>query len=352
MVSYIGSVITLVILPLYPLMGKLGWIRNPPFRATLDDGCIEAKEVQELEAREVDSPEDYAENARERGPERVDVTSHKGGALKSHMYHARVGLLLSPFWFISQVFHNYSLSDTSMSSNSIIFQLAAIFTFILCVVTGMERFTLWKVFGVTASVVGSAMTMMGDKIHKTNRSVWGDIVSAASALAYAFYALTLQWLLGGVDGVQMQLVLGYMSLFNLFAYLPPAALLALIPGQNPFTSTTWGTMGLVVLKGGMDYMVGELVWGIAVLLTTPTIGSISFALMVPLTLLLDKLMNHMVITQESVVGSVLVITGFIVVGLRREDKLNLNHYSCPDEESSSIEVPEHSRTAMSGVRLL
>jgi solute carrier family 35 protein F5 len=67
----------------------------------------------------------------------------------------KVALLIAPVWFIANLFYNYSLLWTSVSSSTIISNLAASFTLLFSWHLNLETVTYCKLLGVAVCFIGA-----------------------------------------------------------------------------------------------------------------------------------------------------------------------------------------------------
>ena len=69
---------------------------------------------------------------------------------------------VAPLWFTANFLYNYSLSMTSVTSNTVLSATSGLFTFAISVYMGQDFFSYWKVAGVLASVAGATLTAVAD----------------------------------------------------------------------------------------------------------------------------------------------------------------------------------------------
>jgi solute carrier family 35 protein F5 len=113
-----------------------------------------------------------------------------------------------------------------------------VWTLIFGAVVGVEKFTIRKLLGVLASLVGIIMISgvdlsggsdedsRGSFPHKTPAEIaLGDAMAAFSAIMYGIYTIVMKKRIGSESRVNMQLFFGLVGLFNTFLIWPGFILL-------------------------------------------------------------------------------------------------------------------------------
>ena len=76
---------------------------------------------------------------------------------------ANAALVVSPIWTLAQLAFDYSLLMTTVTANSMLSSSSAVFTFMVSVYLGLDRFTWMKVGAVTAYVCGTVLVTLADR---------------------------------------------------------------------------------------------------------------------------------------------------------------------------------------------
>lgn len=143
------------------------------------------------------------------------------------------------------------------------------------------------------------------------------------------------------ESVSMQLLLGYIGLFN--AVLLSPVLIALVCTTAPFsysfvrsrfnaalsrlqyfmglanlTHLTGAIFGFIVLNGFCDNVFSDYLWARAVVLTSPTVATIGMSITIPLAMASDYLLGRAAPTGVSLLGAFLVVSGFVLVNIPRD----------------------------------
>jgi len=148
-------------------------------------------------------------------------------------------------WFLANYFVAACLEHTTVASSTILTSTSSIFTLLLGCAVGVEIFTLRKLFGVLASLLGvvliSSVDLFGDNDdgrglfpHKSARQVaLGDAMALLSAVLYGVYAVLMKKRIGDERRISMPVFFGLVGLFNLLL-LWPGFLILHYTGIEPF----------------------------------------------------------------------------------------------------------------------
>jgi drug/metabolite transporter (DMT)-like permease len=95
-----------------------------------------------------------------------------------------------------------------------------------------------------------------DSASKGHATVWGDLWCLVSALFYAVYTVTLARRVKDDRKVNMQLVFGFIGLFNAATLWPLFFVLRAV-GLEPSQAPTWKDMAALTLNGLFGRCVGQ-----------------------------------------------------------------------------------------------
>jgi len=102
-------------------------------------------------------------------------------------------LILCPMWFLANVTFNYSLSKTSVASNTIISNTSSLFTFILGLLFGIDSFSFLRLLAVAMSIGGVALVTSFDQSNASDNSTTiGNLLTLFSAFMYGVYTTYLK----------------------------------------------------------------------------------------------------------------------------------------------------------------
>lgn len=135
-------------------------------------------------------------------------------------------------WFLANYFASACLEYTSVASVTILTSTSSIWTLIFCAMFKVESFSIRKLFGVLASLVGivliSTVDLTGNSDehrgsfpHKTTGQIAiGDSMALISAVVYGMYVTVMKRRVGDEDKVDMRLFFGMVGVLNLALLWP------------------------------------------------------------------------------------------------------------------------------------
>lgn len=139
----------------------------------------------------------------------AESNTNENGAY-THFDAFEVAMKLAPVWFLANLLYNYSLLLTSITSSTIISNLAASFTLAFAYYCKLEKVTIGKVFGIGMCFLGAVCVCLHDQSvlkddnnlrmrkrmllgNEDNRySFWGDLAALISSIGYGFYTVVLR----------------------------------------------------------------------------------------------------------------------------------------------------------------
>ncbi len=237
---------------------------------------------------------------------------------------------VAPFWWLSNYCYNYSLSYTTITSSTIISNMGCVFTFLFSLGVGQEKYKNIKLLGVFLAFLGSVLTSLNDtspltsetstvesKTIYTNEKLWGDFAGLLSALGHAGYTVMIRKVKPTNDCLNMSLLLGFVGLL-LMLLLGPYAIYTLTAGalfkKSNIYCRSWIIFGWLFLKGLFGNLLPDYFWGQSIILTSATVATVGLNVTIPLALLSDTYIMHRdIMTLSSIMGSILVIIGFLFV---------------------------------------
>ncbi len=145
---------------------------------------------------------------------------------------AYLSLEFCMLWFLANYFASACLEYTSVASVTILTSTSSIWTLVFCALFKVESFSLRKLFGVLASLIGivliSTVDLTGNSDehrgsfpHKTTGQIaLGDSMALISAVVYGMYVTVMKRRVGDEDKVDMRLFFGLVGVFNLMFLWP------------------------------------------------------------------------------------------------------------------------------------
>lgn len=164
--------------------------------------------------------------------EGVQAQSSVSDAQLTFQETAVLSLEFCLLWFTANYFVAACLSYTSVASSTILTSTSSIWTLIFGSLVGVERFSIKKLIGVTASFIGiiliSSIDLASDNDenrgnfpHKTQREIAiGDAMAFFSAVMYGIYTVVMKKRIDNEDRVNMPLFFGMVGLFNVIFLWP------------------------------------------------------------------------------------------------------------------------------------
>lgn len=145
---------------------------------------------------------------------------------------AALSLEFSMLWFAANYLASACLEYTSVASVTILTSTSSIWTLIFCALFRVETFSLRKLLGVLASLIGvvliSSVDLSGESDdnrgsfpHKSAAQIAiGDSMAFVSAIVYGLYVTVMKRKVGDESKVNMRLFFGLVGVFNLALLWP------------------------------------------------------------------------------------------------------------------------------------
>ncbi|KAL5341546.1 hypothetical protein BJX70DRAFT_358229 [Aspergillus crustosus] len=232
-------------------------------------------------------------------------------------------------WFTANYFSMACLQFTTVGSTTILTSTSGVWTLIFGALIGVEKFTVRKLTGVVASLIGIILisrvdlsptdnTPGGDGSGgtfppKTSGEIaLGDTMAAFSAVMYGVYTIVLKRQVGDESRVNMQLFFGLVGLFNMFLLWPGFVILHLTGVETfalPDTSRVW----TIILVNSLSSLLSDICWAYAMLLTSPLVVTVGLSLTIPLSLVGQIILQGEYATPLYWFGATVVFFSFVVV---------------------------------------
>lgn len=232
---------------------------------------------------------------------------------------ARAALFVCPLWFLAQSTYNASLGGASVSSSTVLSTTSCVWTFALSVLVLKERFDWRRLGGVLVTLAGAAVVSYGDSRsggsgRGYSSTWWGDALALGSALCYGLYTTAIRRLVPDDGTISLSVFFGFLGLFNSVLMLP--VVIGLVTsGIEQVWRATPRFIGWVLLKGLFDNVLSDIIWGHAIVISSPTLATVGLALTIPLAMLAELLVSGTAPSLSLAAGSALVVTGFVAITL-------------------------------------
>ncbi|KAJ4306367.1 hypothetical protein N0V88_001167 [Collariella sp. IMI 366227] len=237
---------------------------------------------------------------------------------------ARLSLEFALLWFAANYFASACLEYTSVGSVTILTSTSSIWTLIFCAVTKVEGFTMRKLVGVLASLIGVVLISSvdlsganddnrGSFPHKSTAQIAiGDAMAFFSAIIYGVYVTVMKRRVGNEDRVDMPLFFGLVGLFNVLLLWPGFVILhytGIEPFELPPTSSVWF---IIAINSAASFF-SDILWAYAMLLTTPLVVTVGLSLNIPLSLIGEMIQYSQYSSWLYWVGAGVVFISFLFV---------------------------------------
>lgn len=260
----------------------------------------------------------------------------------NHRQHFLAALLITPAMFLADWAFNAALLSTSIASATVLVSGQTILVYVMAVALSLEYYSHWKLLGVLAGIVGSALTALHDETTDQEEATtytysdvitysynatapptgefsfpttntFGDTLALLAAMAYASYTIQVRLFCPRNEELySMRLLLGYIGALS-FIPLAPVAIWLFCSDQ---IQMSWMTFWLVVFKGLFDFLISDYLLFRSIILTGPTVASVGLAMAIPMAFVGDVLMQRQsVFSWHSMIGALACTAGFLIVNL-------------------------------------
>ncbi|KAL3957386.1 hypothetical protein ACCO45_007964 [Purpureocillium lilacinum] len=206
-------------------------------------------------------------------------------------------------WFLANYFASACLEYTSVASVTILTSTSSVWTLIFCALFRVESFTIRKLIGVMASLVGIVLI---------STIAIGDSMAFLSAVIYGMYVTVMKRRVGNEDKVDMQLFFGLVGVFNL-VFLWPLFFILHWTGLEPFEMPPTGQVWVIIIVNSLSSFISDISWAFAMLLTTPLVVTVGLSLTIPLSLVGEMIQYGQYSSFVYWIGAAVVFVSFVFV---------------------------------------
>ncbi|KAI1135689.1 hypothetical protein F5Y05DRAFT_168644 [Hypoxylon sp. FL0543] len=244
----------------------------------------------------------------------------------------RFGLEFCMIWFFGNYFASACLEYTSVASTTILTSTSSVWTLIFCAIMRIEPFSVRKLLGVLASLIGIVLISTvdlsgpdnddhrGNFPHKSQRQIAiGDAMALFSAVVYGFYVVVLKKRIGSEDRIDMPLFFGIVGVFNIILLWPLFPILH-FTGIEPFEMPPNGMVWLIIFFNSISSFVSDISWAYSMLLTTPLIVTVGLSLTIPLSLIGEMIQYAQYSSFVYWIGAGIVLLSFIFISHESHDE--------------------------------
>ncbi|ODA79849.1 hypothetical protein RJ55_05446 [Drechmeria coniospora] len=253
-------------------------------------------------------------------------------------------------WFIANYFASACLEYTSVASVTILTSTSSVWTLIFCALFRVEPFSLRKLVGVMASLVGivliSTVDLSGESDenrgsfpHKTPGQIAiGDSMAFFSAVVYGLYVTVMKRRVGNEDKVDMRLFFGLVGVFNL-VFLWPLFIILHWTKIEPFEMPPTGKVWMVIIINSLASFISDMSWAFAMLLTTPLVVTVGLSLTIPLSLVGEMIQYGQYSSFVYWIGAAVVFVSFVFINKESHEEGDGKAGGGEQDDSSDSAMP-------------
>ncbi|KAE8372654.1 hypothetical protein BDV26DRAFT_273760 [Aspergillus bertholletiae] len=339
-VTYINT--SLFILPLFTIISGRIWRLWRSGRLSQIDSFQSL--LRHIDSHDPDAEITGRDSAYERGDPEIwnaatlDSDGKEESAKLGLRATAKLSLQFCMLWFLANYFAMACLQYTTVGSTTILTSTSGVWTLIFGALIGVEKFTVRKLAGVVASLVGIILISRVDLSasdtppaddgsgsrfpNKTPTEIaLGDAMAGFSAVMYGVYTIVLKKQVGDESRVNMQLFFGLVGLINLFL-LWPGFIVMHFTGIETFALPDTGKIWTIILVNSVSSLFSDICWAYAMLLTTPLVVTVGLSLTIPLSLVGEIFLQGVTSSALYWVGAAIVFLSFLVVNNESKEKGN------------------------------
>jgi len=225
----------------------------------------------------------------------------------------QLSAMFCPLWFAANFTFSYSLTMTSVSSNTILSTTSGLFTLVLGALLGIDKFTITKLIAVLLSIGGVTIVSLADR-NDSNDTVWGDLLSLLSAVFYACYGTFLKKKIRTEQRLDTPMFFGFLGAINCICLLPLFPILDTI-GMEYFELPSKIVLLYLFVNGLIGSVLSDYLWLLGVLLTSPLIATLGLSLSTVLAICSDFFWKQYTFSWMYLVGTASIIGGFLLVNI-------------------------------------
>ncbi|KAG7396796.1 hypothetical protein PHYBOEH_001714 [Phytophthora boehmeriae] len=238
--------------------------------------------------------------------------------------------MLSIFYLVAEYFWYAAITNMSVAVGTAIYNCSPLFVYCLSVCFLHEQLSFKKAFGMLTSLLGVMLVIMFqdgsnvDSIEGT--SIVAGLLMVVSAALYAGYQVSLRLMVGEdfTHSPTLLMLAGFCGLFT----IPPWILGSFLMAESPFP-LLYESLGLPGTGEGIVLLVlcGILMvvfcafQPLAICWTSPLETSVGCMLMLPVSGIMDTMVHHTVFSWQCIVGSLLVMGGFVILEARKKKSM-------------------------------
>ncbi|OUM54232.1 hypothetical protein BVG19_g3591 [[Candida] boidinii] len=248
-------------------------------------------------------------------------------------------------WFLSNLFNNASLLYTSVSSQTILSSTSSFFTMIIGFLFGIENFNYLKLFGIALSFTGVCLVTNNDLVsglisnttttitdNDGNKNLLifiGNLLALGGALGYGIYSVLLKLKVKNDERMDMRIFFGFVGVFNTLFLWPPILILHYIGIEKLEMPPNYRILNILLLNCSISFL-ADYLWAKAMILTSPLTVTVGLSLTIPVAMIGDFIIKHIVNSFVYTIGAIVICLSFIII----------NHSEKTDEDENVLHTIE------------
>lgn len=255
-------------------------------------------------------------------------------------------------WFLSNLFNNASLLYTSVSSQTILSSTSSFFTMIIGFLFRIENFNYLKLFGIALSFTGVCLVTNNDLVSSlistttttTNITLSGDdkdgnknliifignLLALGGALGYGIYSVLLKLKVKNDERMDMRIFFGFVGVFNTLFLWPPILILHYIGIEKLELPPNYKILNILLLNCSISFL-ADYLWAKAMILTSPLTVTVGLSLTIPVAMIGDFIIKHIVNSFVYTIGAIIICLSFIIIN--HSEKNDENEHVLHNNES-------------------
>lgn len=248
---------------------------------------------------------------------------------------AVLGCQFGVLWFTSNLLNNASYMYTSVPTATILACTSSFFTLIIGSVFKIERFTYAKLGALCLSILGVCLVTRSLGSEPASKdSMLGNLLALGSALLYGVYSTLLKVKVGQESNLDSKLFLGFVGLFNIVVLWPLLILLHYWGVETFELPGSFKIWALLLINGSIS-LAGDLLWVLAMLMTSPLVVTVGLGATIPLSMLGELLFSKSTASLMYCVGAACVCWSFIVINREEEHDHQILGQNDDDDENDA-----------------
>lgn len=301
---------------LYPTVAKFRQTKNSLY--------------EDLESSPVDSDTPLAVNQTAYSSSESDttatITNPSDSTNKSFSTYetALLGCQFGALWFTSNLLNNASYMYTSVSTATILACTSSFFTLIIGSIFEVEKFTMPKLSALCMSIIGVCLVIksLGSDVASKD-TVFGNCLALGSALLYGVYSTLLKYKVGNESNLDSKMFLGFVGLFNIVVLWPLLVVLHLSGLETFALPSSVKIWSFLLINCGIS-LAGDLLWVLAMLMTSPLVVTVGLGATIPLSMLGEMFISNTSAGLVYCLGAACVCWSFIIINREEEHDMGID----------------------------